>query len=134
VLETATELLVHGFGDDLDEAMRAASLRTLALLGSRYGVSRDDAYAFMSLAVDFTVTQVVDTRPRGARPHRQALLPALAVIASWTFTPADGVPPSVAPFAPATAAGEHLHLTGQMPTGLDGRLVSEDIAEARPTR
>ena len=29
-----TELLVHGFGDDLDEAMLAASRRTLELLGS----------------------------------------------------------------------------------------------------
>lgn len=62
VLETACELLVHGFGDNLDEAMRAASLRTLDLLGTRFGLSRDDAYAFMSVAVDFTVTQVVDTR------------------------------------------------------------------------
>ena len=62
VLETAHEVLVHGFGDDLDEAMRAASMRTLDLLGTRFGLSRDDAYAFMSVAVDFTVTQVVDTR------------------------------------------------------------------------
>ncbi len=62
VLETATEVLVHGFGDDLDEAMRAVSRRTLELLGDRYGLSRDDAYSFASLAVDFTVTQVVDGR------------------------------------------------------------------------
>jgi acetamidase/formamidase len=62
VLETPTELLVHGFGDSLDEAMRAANRRTLQLLGSLYGLSRDDAYAFASVAVDFTVTQVVDGR------------------------------------------------------------------------
>ena len=62
VLETATELLVHGFGDDLDVAMRAASRRTLDLLGSRFGLTRDDAYSLMSVAVDFTVTQVVDGR------------------------------------------------------------------------
>jgi acetamidase/formamidase len=62
ILETARELLVHGFGDDLDEAMRAAALRTLDLLGYRYGLSRDDAYSFMSVAADFTVTQVVDQR------------------------------------------------------------------------
>jgi acetamidase/formamidase len=62
VLETATELLVHGFGDDLDEAMGSASRRALELLGSWLGLGRDDAYAFCSVAVDFTVTQVVDGR------------------------------------------------------------------------
>ena len=62
VLETATELLVHGFGDDLDEAMRAATRRSIDLLGSRFGLSRDDAYSLASVGVDFTVTQVVDGR------------------------------------------------------------------------
>jgi acetamidase/formamidase len=62
VLETATELLVHGFGDTLDDAMKAAALRTLAILQSQFGLSRADAYSFMSVAVDFTVTQVVDQR------------------------------------------------------------------------
>ena len=37
-------------------------------------------------------------------------------IRSFTFTPADGVPPAVAPFAHATAAGPTLYVTGQMPT------------------
>jgi acetamidase/formamidase len=55
-------VLVHGFGDDLDEAMLAASRRTLQVLGDRWGLSRDDAYALMSVACDFTVTQVVDGR------------------------------------------------------------------------
>lgn len=48
-------------------------------------------------------------------------------IASWTFSPADGVPPPVAPFAHATAAGETLYVTGQMPTDVTGALVSDDI-------
>jgi reactive intermediate/imine deaminase len=51
------------------------------------------------------------------------------VIRSWTFTPQDGVPPAVAPFAHATAAGETLYVTGQMPTDLDGELVGDGIAE-----
>ncbi|MEA2154961.1 MAG: 2-iminobutanoate/2-iminopropanoate deaminase [Solirubrobacteraceae bacterium] len=50
-------------------------------------------------------------------------------IASWTFGPGDGVPPPVAPFAHATAAGPTLYVTGQMPTGLDGALVAGAIAE-----
>jgi 2-iminobutanoate/2-iminopropanoate deaminase len=33
----------------------------------------------------------------------------------WTFTPADGVPAAVAPYAHATAGGGLLCVTGQMP-------------------
>jgi acetamidase/formamidase len=62
VLETATELLVHGFGDTLDVAMKSAALRTHGLLQSYLGLSRADAYSFMSVSADFTVTQVVDQR------------------------------------------------------------------------
>lgn len=51
------------------------------------------------------------------------------MIESWTFTPAEGVPPQVAPFAHATATGETLYLTGQMPTGLDGELIAGGAAE-----
>ena len=46
----------------------------------------------------------------------------------FTFTPADGVPPGVAPFAHATAAGQTLYVTGQMPTGVDGLVVGGDVA------
>ncbi|UTI65257.1 acetamidase/formamidase family protein [Paraconexibacter antarcticus] len=62
VLETGAELLIHGFGDTLDEAMKAAALRVLDVLRRVFGLTRFDAYAFMSVAVDFTVTQVVDQR------------------------------------------------------------------------
>ena len=48
---------------------------------------------------------------------------------AFTFAPADGVPPRVAPFAHATAAGPTLYVTGQMPTDTEGRLVSGGIAE-----
>ena len=50
-------------------------------------------------------------------------------IRTFIFSPADDVPPPVAPFAHATAAGPTLYVTGQMPTGLDGRLVPGAIAE-----
>jgi reactive intermediate/imine deaminase len=49
-------------------------------------------------------------------------------IRSWTFGPDDGVPPPVAPFAHATAAGQTLYVTGQMPTDLEGVLVGGGIA------
>ncbi len=50
-------------------------------------------------------------------------------IRAFTFTPDDGVPPAVAPFAHATAAGLTLHVTGQMPTDANGDLVGTTIAE-----
>jgi 2-iminobutanoate/2-iminopropanoate deaminase len=49
-------------------------------------------------------------------------------IRSFTFTPDDGVPPAVAPFAHATAAGPTLYVTGQMPTDATGSLVGQDVA------
>jgi 2-iminobutanoate/2-iminopropanoate deaminase len=49
-------------------------------------------------------------------------------ITPFTFTPDDGVPPSVAPFAHATAAGPTLYVTGQMPTDTTGALVGTDVA------
>lgn len=48
-------------------------------------------------------------------------------IHTFTFTPEQGVPPGVAPFAHATAAGETLYVTGQMPTDVDGAVVGDDV-------
>ena len=61
-LETPTHWYVHGFGDTLDEAMNEAARAVLRFLDRRYGMSLDDAYSLMSVAGDFTVTQVVDGR------------------------------------------------------------------------
>lgn len=49
-------------------------------------------------------------------------------IRSFSFTPDQGVPPGVAPFAHATAAGETLYVTGQMPTDATGTVVGDDVA------
>ena len=49
-------------------------------------------------------------------------------IRPFTFAPDDGVPPAVAPFAHATAAGPTLYVTGQMPTDITGAVVGEDVA------
>ncbi|BFM08405.1 acetamidase/formamidase family protein [Halioxenophilus aromaticivorans] len=61
LLETPDYFIVHGFDEDLNQAMKNASLEMLDLLGEHRGLSRDDAYSLMSVASDFTVTQVVDT-------------------------------------------------------------------------
>jgi acetamidase/formamidase len=79
LLETATHWYTHGFGADLDEAMRQAALRMVSFLSKRFGLSRDDAYSFISVACDFGITQVVDQRmgvhaaaPKAAFPPRSA--------------------------------------------------------------
>jgi 2-iminobutanoate/2-iminopropanoate deaminase len=49
-------------------------------------------------------------------------------IRAFSFTPADGVPPGVAPFSHATSAGQTLHVTGQMPTDTTGTVVGAEVA------
>ncbi|MDZ4319016.1 MAG: acetamidase/formamidase family protein [Phenylobacterium sp.] len=60
LLEASDCWIVHGFGADLDQAMKSASLDMLHLLTEHQGLSRTDAYSLMSVASDFGVTQVVD--------------------------------------------------------------------------
>jgi 2-iminobutanoate/2-iminopropanoate deaminase len=50
-------------------------------------------------------------------------------VQAFTFTPDDGVPPAVAPFAHATAAGPTLYVTGQMPTDVNGAVVGTDVVD-----
>ncbi|HEV2365330.1 MAG TPA: acetamidase/formamidase family protein [Caulobacteraceae bacterium] len=62
LLATPRHLIVHGFDEDLNVAMRNASVDMLRLLTEHAALSRDDAYSLMSVAADFFVTQVVDGR------------------------------------------------------------------------
>ena len=78
LLETPECWIVHGFDEDLDSAMRFASIDMLHLLTEHQNLSRNDAYSLMSVAADFGVTQVVDGRqgihvriPRGIFPSKR---------------------------------------------------------------
>jgi acetamidase/formamidase len=62
LLETPKYWFVHGFDEDLNVAMRQASVEMLGLLSEHVGLSKVDAYSLMSVASDFSVTQVVDGR------------------------------------------------------------------------
>lgn len=62
LLETPDSWIVHGFHEDLDMAVRSASLDMLHLLHEHHGLSRNDSYSLMSVAGDLGVTQVVDTK------------------------------------------------------------------------
>ena len=58
--ETATHFISMGMNEDLDLAMKQALRQMIAFICSRTNLSREQAYAFCSLAVDFRVTQTVN--------------------------------------------------------------------------
>jgi acetamidase/formamidase len=62
LLVTPTHWIVHAYHEDLNQAMHQAALDMLDFLTMHQRLSADDAYALMSVAADFTVTQVVDQR------------------------------------------------------------------------
>jgi acetamidase/formamidase len=58
--ETATHYISMGMNEDLDLAMKQALREMIAFICARANLSRDQAYQFCSLAVDFHVTQTVN--------------------------------------------------------------------------
>jgi acetamidase/formamidase len=58
--ESATHYITMGMNEDLDLAMKQALREMIAFITSRTNLSREQAYQFCSLAVDFHVTQTVN--------------------------------------------------------------------------
>jgi acetamidase/formamidase len=58
--ETPTHYISMGLHEDLDQAMKQALREMIAFICDRTNLSREQAYAFCSLAVDFHVTQTVN--------------------------------------------------------------------------
>ena len=58
--ETPTHYISMGMHEDLDQAMKQALRQMIAFITSRTNLSREQAYQFCSLAVDFHVTQTVN--------------------------------------------------------------------------
>ncbi|HWI28727.1 MAG TPA: acetamidase/formamidase family protein [Stellaceae bacterium] len=58
--ETPTHWITLGLHENLEEAMKRAIRECVAFLSEEKGLTRVDAYALASIAVDFEVTQVVD--------------------------------------------------------------------------
>jgi acetamidase/formamidase len=77
IMETETHWITHGFNEDLNKAMRQSADQMLDFLQSKRNMSADEAYSLISVAVDFSVTQVVDIR-RGchAALPKNVFLPA----------------------------------------------------------
>lgn len=60
LVETHEYLVPTGLDPDLDEAVRACVRHAIAILGARYGMQPHLAYAYLSAATDFNISQVVD--------------------------------------------------------------------------
>lgn len=58
--ETPTHYVSMGLHEDLDQALKGALREMIAFICGRTNLSREQAYAFCSLAVDFRVTQSVN--------------------------------------------------------------------------
>ena len=58
--ETLSHFISMGMHEDLDVAMKTALREMIAFITSRSNLSREQAYQFCSLAVDFHVTQTVN--------------------------------------------------------------------------
>ncbi len=58
--ETPTHFISMGMHEDLDVAMKTALREMIAFIAARSNLTREEAYAFCSLAVDFRVTQTVN--------------------------------------------------------------------------
>ncbi|GLZ45588.1 formamidase [Actinomycetospora sp. NBRC 106375] len=58
--ETPELWIPIGLDRDLDEAMRVCVRHSIDLLTGRYGMDRRHAYAYLSAAADYAVSQVVD--------------------------------------------------------------------------
>lgn len=58
--ETPTHLITMAFDQDFDQAAKQAIREMMKLLNETVGLSREDAYSFMSLACDVCVTQLVN--------------------------------------------------------------------------
>jgi acetamidase/formamidase len=58
--ETPTHFISMGLNEDLDQAMKQALREMISFICSRSNLSREQAYQFCSLAVDFHVTQTVN--------------------------------------------------------------------------
>ncbi|HEY4005868.1 MAG TPA: acetamidase/formamidase family protein [Pseudonocardia sp.] len=60
IAETPDLWIPIGLHEDLDEAMRGCVRQSLDLLTTGYGMDRRHAYAYLSAAADYSVSQVVD--------------------------------------------------------------------------
>jgi acetamidase/formamidase len=60
LVETTDYLVPTGMNEDLDVAVQHCVRAAIALVQARYGLDSMHAYAYLSAATDFNISQVVD--------------------------------------------------------------------------
>jgi acetamidase/formamidase len=65
IAETPTDIITLGFGETLDDAFELALKQMITFLEGFAGMSAEDAYVLCSLAVNFHITQVVNSPQKG---------------------------------------------------------------------
>lgn len=65
IAETPTDIITMGFGATLDEAFEFALKQMIAFLECFVGLGAEEAYVLCSLAVNFHITQVVNSPHKG---------------------------------------------------------------------
>lgn len=58
--ENAEFWITIGLDEDLDEAMKKSTREAIRFLNQEYGIEEEKAYAYLSAATDFEISQVVD--------------------------------------------------------------------------
>jgi acetamidase/formamidase len=65
IAETPTDIITMGFGETLDEALQSALEQMINFLEHFVGLNAEDAYVLCSIAVNFHISQVVNTPQKG---------------------------------------------------------------------
>ncbi len=65
IAETPTDFITMGFGETLDAAFEMALQQMIGFLEQFSGITAEEAYVLCSLAVNFHITQVVNTPQKG---------------------------------------------------------------------
>ncbi|MDX2241017.1 MAG: acetamidase/formamidase family protein [Leptolyngbyaceae cyanobacterium bins.302] len=83
--ETPTDFILMGFGHTLDEALEQALQQAIEFLKTYAHLSAEDAYVLCSLAVNFHITQAVNTPQKGVHGMvPKNLLPAFFSLSSFS--------------------------------------------------
>lgn len=77
IAETPEHIITMGFGETLDEAFKLALQNTIEFLTSFTNLSSEEAYVLCSLAVNFHITQVVNSPNKGVHAMlAKSIMPA----------------------------------------------------------